>query len=89
MRMPHLMLIVVLFLGSITLLAHKPQGDHAFAEETIFMRSKNSDTGQQPPEDIMRLCREQAQAENIPEQDMNAYIEECAASRMVDEALAE
>ncbi|MFW5733763.1 MAG: hypothetical protein ACOCWR_01765 [Oceanidesulfovibrio sp.] len=89
MRMPHLMLLVVLFLGFITLLAHKPQGENAYAEEAIFIRSKKVDTATAPFEDVLRLCHEQAQAEHIAEQDLGAFMERCAAERMVNEALAE
>lgn len=89
MRMPHLMLIVVLFLGFITLLAHKPQGDKAFADEPIFIRSKKVDTAPPLPGDLVRLCGEQARAGSVTAQEMDEFIEECVASRMINEASAE
>ncbi|QJT08897.1 hypothetical protein [Oceanidesulfovibrio marinus] len=87
MRMPHLLLIVALFLGFVTLLAHQPDDDRAFAEEGVMQAANTSPA--HPPKDVMRQCLEQARAANVSEQDMNSYMEQCAGVRTAKSALAE
>jgi hypothetical protein len=89
MRMPHLMLVVVLFLGIVSLLAHQPQGEHAYAEEAFFISMAEKALDPDPPADVLRQCRDQARAEGVASEAIAEYLERCAASAIVKQALME